>query len=524
MRRPLLRATWVIAVAAPLAPAAAAAPAQAATVRAGFAPGGAALRLDGPGLALRQRGAIVRAHPRWRRARDPRAAPLGPGRHAGHLRRPHDVHVAVRARGRRRPRGPRARRRPLPSRACASPSPRGAASASSASASARTPSTSAAATSRTTSPTGRSPSDTRPFVAARRSRPQGFRARDDATYYPVPWLLSSRGYGVLLDGDETSAFHLGTDPQDVWSVEVQAPRLAPPRLRRPDPRGTRCGASRRATGRQPAAAGAVAVRAVVPDRAAEHGAARRRGATWLEKLRDGRRAGVRRRDAAALPAVRRGRGNEDYEARRVAHFHAHGLARLTYVNPMVCVSLRAALRPGRRRRRAAAARRRRGRTRSLVRRRHRPAGFTIQPVAAVRLHAAGRRRAFYARVLKRGGRRRPRRLDGGLRRVHAARRAPARRHARRRDAQPLPDALPLRGAAAIARGARRPLVRFQRSGWTGAARCAAGRVGRRPDDDVRASTGSRSAVHAGARASACRALAAGAPTSAATTRSATTRS
>ena len=26
--------------------------------------------------------------------------------------------------------------------------------------------------------------------------PPGFRARDDATYFPVPWLLSSRGYGV----------------------------------------------------------------------------------------------------------------------------------------------------------------------------------------------------------------------------------------------------------------------------------------------------------------------------------------
>ena len=39
----------------------------------------------------------------------------------------------------------------------------------------------------------------------------GFRARDDATYFPVPWLLSSRGVGVLVDNAETSYFRLGVD-------------------------------------------------------------------------------------------------------------------------------------------------------------------------------------------------------------------------------------------------------------------------------------------------------------------------
>jgi hypothetical protein len=48
-----------------------------------------------------------------------------------------------------------------------------------------------------------------PWIAADRPiieailPPPGFRARDDATYFPVPWLLSSRGYGVLVDGDAT---------------------------------------------------------------------------------------------------------------------------------------------------------------------------------------------------------------------------------------------------------------------------------------------------------------------------------
>ena len=34
----------------------------------------------------------------------------------------------------------------------------------------------------------------------------GFHPRDDATYFPMPWLLSSAGYGVLLENDETSTF------------------------------------------------------------------------------------------------------------------------------------------------------------------------------------------------------------------------------------------------------------------------------------------------------------------------------
>jgi sulfoquinovosidase len=63
--------------------------------------------------------------------------------------------------------------------------------------------------------------------------PPGFRARDDATYYPVPWLLSSRGIGVLVDNPETSYFRLATDTPDRWSVEVTGapegmPSRAPP--------------------------------------------------------------------------------------------------------------------------------------------------------------------------------------------------------------------------------------------------------------------------------------------------------
>src|SRR5918995_1340724 len=44
----------------------------------------------------------------------------------------------------------------------------------------------------------------------------GFRARDDATYFPMPWLLSSRGYGVLVDNTEESRHLLGTQSPGTW--------------------------------------------------------------------------------------------------------------------------------------------------------------------------------------------------------------------------------------------------------------------------------------------------------------------
>ena len=39
--------------------------------------------------------------------------------------------------------------------------------------------------------------------------PAGVRLRDDATYFPMPWLLSSRSYGLLIDNSEASYFSAG---------------------------------------------------------------------------------------------------------------------------------------------------------------------------------------------------------------------------------------------------------------------------------------------------------------------------
>jgi alpha-glucosidase (family GH31 glycosyl hydrolase) len=166
--------------------------------------------------------------------------------------------------------------------------------------------------------------------------PQGFRDRDDATYYPVPWLLSSRGYGVLIDRNETSVFHLATDPKDVWSAEVQSHAMALRVFAGPAP----AQALRRftaATDRQPP-----------PVAAWQYGPWFQTGqpntvpleveASYLDKLR--------KADAPVSAAETQlrylpcglDRGNEAYEAARVKFFHDHGLAILTYVNPMLCSS------------------------------------------------------------------------------------------------------------------------------------------------------------------------------------------
>ena len=52
--------------------------------------------------------------------------------------------------------------------------------------------------------------------------PWGYHPRDDATYFPMPWLLSTRGYGVLIDNNEASVHRLDTDDAGAWSMETQA--------------------------------------------------------------------------------------------------------------------------------------------------------------------------------------------------------------------------------------------------------------------------------------------------------------
>jgi alpha-glucosidase (family GH31 glycosyl hydrolase) len=172
------------------------------------------------------------------------------------------------------------------------------------------------------------PSD-RPIAAAVLP-PQGFHSRDDATYFPVPWLLSTAGYGVLVGNDEPSYFRLGSSDPSAWSVEVQATSLRLRFIGGPSP----AEALRRlteVTGRQPPLAApwvlgpwyqptgsdqvgqARALRAAdVPGSAAM---------TYLHYLPCGAQQGV-----------------ESQQPPLTAAFHDLGYAITTYFNPMICTS------------------------------------------------------------------------------------------------------------------------------------------------------------------------------------------
>lgn len=165
--------------------------------------------------------------------------------------------------------------------------------------------------------------------------------RPDATYFPVPWLLSTAGYGVLVDNPETSLFRLRSERADAWSVEVvSAPEgepgaaAAPP----PDRLSLRFFAGpepadalrrfTRATGRQPRPAAPWALGSwfqADDDEQAELAALRAADApvsvlqTYLHYLPCGDQVGA-----------------EDAQPVRTAAAHEAGVAITTYFNPMIC--------------------------------------------------------------------------------------------------------------------------------------------------------------------------------------------
>lgn len=158
--------------------------------------------------------------------------------------------------------------------------------------------------------------------------PAGVRWRPDTTYFPIPWLLSSRGYGVLLDNDELSYHRIGTGEQSAWAVEVEATDLRLRVFAGPQP----ADALRRfsaALGRQP-----------------DNYAAWFFG-PWVQSDRDTRIDEMRAADVPTsvtatythyLPCGAQ-RGSEDALQARNAARNAAGTAVHTYFNPMICVDL-----------------------------------------------------------------------------------------------------------------------------------------------------------------------------------------
>jgi sulfoquinovosidase len=155
--------------------------------------------------------------------------------------------------------------------------------------------------------------------------------RPDATYFPMPWLLSTAGYGVLVDNLEQSRFRLGSQRRGVWSVEVDAPVL---RLRAFAGRPARL--VRRlteVTGRQPPPAAPWQL------------------GPWFQTGHQNTAPGelghldtLRRRDAPVSAAETHMRympcgadvGQEAPERTRTRGFHRRGVAVLTYTREAVC--------------------------------------------------------------------------------------------------------------------------------------------------------------------------------------------
>ena len=180
----------------------------------------------------------------------------------------------------------------------------------------------------------------RPLIAAF-VPPWGYQQRDDATYFPIPWLLSTAGYGVLVDNTETSYFRLAADDGDAWSVEVTA---APPDQPQgagapapdelslrvfagPDP----ASALRRftaTTGRQPPAAAPWYF------------------GPWFQPSGDERGQVETLRGADAPVSVGQTYthylpcgdhvGHREEQRERTGWLHSQGLATTTYFNPMIC--------------------------------------------------------------------------------------------------------------------------------------------------------------------------------------------
>lgn len=160
--------------------------------------------------------------------------------------------------------------------------------------------------------------------------PWGLRQRLDATYFPMPWVLSTRGYGVLVDNTELSYTRLRTEHDDTWSVEVAADRLGYRLFWGPTPLDALARMTA-AAGRQPA-----------PERwffgpwfqtGHDNHVPLEEERRQLELLA-GTASSAAETHCRYLP-VGEDRGHEDAERARTAQFHAAGKAVLSYLNPLV---------------------------------------------------------------------------------------------------------------------------------------------------------------------------------------------
>ena len=276
--------------------------------------------------------------------------------------------------------------------------------------------------------------------------------RRDASYFPMPWLLSTAGYGALVLNDERSVFELG---RRVWSVEVEAPEL---RLRvfagRP---AALVRALTRVTGRQPAPA---APWLFGPWFQTGHGNESPGELGYLRRLRAADApVSVAETQMRYMPCGA-DRGREGAERRRTAALHRLGVAALTYTREAVCRDYAEAFSRGVFLRRSDGS----------------PYAFdafvggAVEPLAMIDFgHPDGD--AFHASLLARAV---ANGYDGWME-DYGEYAPPDARSANGTSGSGLHNRYPVlyhRSGMRFARTSRRPLVRFIRSGWTGVHRYA----------------------------------------------------
>lgn len=159
--------------------------------------------------------------------------------------------------------------------------------------------------------------------------PWALRDRRDASYFPLPWVLSTAGYGLLVETDEVGYARFRTESEDRWSVETGARSLSWRMLPGPSALDALACLGRR-TGRQPA-----------PERW-WFGPWYQTGHANHVPLEEEHRqlAALRQAGAAASAAethcrylpLGEDRGWEADERARTAHFHSEGLAVLGYLS------------------------------------------------------------------------------------------------------------------------------------------------------------------------------------------------
>jgi alpha-glucosidase (family GH31 glycosyl hydrolase) len=281
-------------------------------------------------------------------------------------------------------------------------------------------------------------------------------------------MLSGRGYGALIGNDETSVFRMRSDDPGTWSLEAESPRLKVRFFAGPTPAAA-LRRFTRATGRQPAAPAPYAFgpwfqtgqknKIPLAEEAAD-----------VKKLRSADApVSLAETQMHFLPCGAQ-RGNEAYNRQRTSFFHSQGLAHLIYFNPLICTPYQPVYTQ------AAQA--------GVLQRApggqpfvyngfvggSEPAGFTVEPLSQFDF-SAPKASAFYGRLLREA-------YDGGHDGWMEDFGEYTPPQAISADGTPGPamhNRYPTTyhcAAYDIARHLPRALIRFQRSGWTGSARCA----------------------------------------------------